>query len=86
VSSGPEVIKFDPRLRRTYTACYGGAISVFQEEDPDHYGKLEKLSRTGRKCIVLQSIPKPTGCTPPEVWVDRRPAARMVVYDDLPGK
>jgi len=35
------VIKFDPGLKRISVACGGGAISVFQMDDPDHYRKLE---------------------------------------------
>ena len=38
---GPDVIKFDPGLKRIYVACSSGAISVFQMDDPDHYRKLE---------------------------------------------
>jgi hypothetical protein len=41
LAEGPDVIKFDPVLNRIYDACYGGAISVFQEDDPDHYRKLD---------------------------------------------
>ena len=41
MAGGPDVIKFDPGLKRIYVACYGGAISVFQMDDPDHYRKLE---------------------------------------------
>jgi hypothetical protein len=38
---GPDVIKFDPGLSRIYIACYGGAIAVFHQDDPNHYRKLE---------------------------------------------
>ena len=41
MASGPDVIKFDPGLKRIYVACSSGAISVFQMDDPDHYRKLE---------------------------------------------
>src|SRR6201987_6133712 len=41
LAGGPDVIKFDPGLRRIYVACYSGAISVFHEDDADHYRKLE---------------------------------------------
>src|SRR6202043_2419454 len=36
-----DVIKFDAGLKRIYAACFSGAISVFQMDDPDHYRKLE---------------------------------------------
>src|SRR2546423_11639023 len=38
---GPDVIKFDPGLRRIYVACYSGAIAVLHQDDADHYRKLE---------------------------------------------
>src|SRR6266581_5549047 len=41
MAGGPDVIKFDPGLKRIYVACSSGAISVFQMDDPDHYRKLE---------------------------------------------
>jgi DNA-binding beta-propeller fold protein YncE len=39
-AKGGDVIAFDPGLRRIYVACYDGAISVFQEDDPAHFRKL----------------------------------------------
>src|SRR2546429_1727389 len=41
LAKGPDVVKFDSGLKRIYVACYSGAISVFQEEDADHFRKLE---------------------------------------------
>src|SRR5439155_555211 len=41
MAGGPDVIKFDPGLRRIYVACSSGAISVFQMDDPDQYRKLK---------------------------------------------
>jgi hypothetical protein len=41
LAKGPDVVKFDSGLKRIYVACYSGAISVFQEEDPVHFRKLE---------------------------------------------
>src|SRR5262249_15467113 len=38
---GGDVVKFDPGLGRIYVACSSGAISVFQQDDPNHYRKLE---------------------------------------------
>src|SRR6059036_2468341 len=32
LADGPDVIKFDPGLKRIYVACYSGAISVFHED------------------------------------------------------
>jgi len=41
LADGVDVIKFDPGLGRIYVACYSGALSVFHQDDPDHYRKLE---------------------------------------------
>jgi len=41
MADGPDVIRFDPGLDRIYAACYSGAISVFHQDDPNHYRKLE---------------------------------------------
>src|SRR5437868_64110 len=41
LAEGPDVIKFDAGLGRIYVACYSGAISVFYQDDPGHYRKLE---------------------------------------------
>jgi DNA-binding beta-propeller fold protein YncE len=40
-AGGPDVVKVDPGLGRIYAACYSGAISVFHQDDPQHYRKLE---------------------------------------------
>src|SRR5438445_1560361 len=40
LAKGPDVVKFDPGLKRVYAACSSGAISVFQEDDPEHFRKL----------------------------------------------
>jgi len=41
LAQGPDAVKYDSGLKRVYVACYSGAISVFQEDDPDHFRKLE---------------------------------------------
>jgi hypothetical protein len=40
LAKGPDVVKYDAGLKRIYVACYSGAISVFQEDDPNHFRKL----------------------------------------------
>ena len=81
----PDVIKFDPGLRRIYAACYSGAISAFQEDDPDHYRKLEDFP-VPQKVHSLALDTETHRVYTPEEWADGHPAARMVVYDALPGK
>jgi YVTN family beta-propeller protein len=41
--SGGDVVKYDPGLRRIYVACYSGAITVIQMDDPNHYRKLADM-------------------------------------------
>jgi hypothetical protein len=41
MASRGDVIKFDNGLQRFYVACDSGAISVFQQDDPRHYRKLQ---------------------------------------------
>jgi YVTN family beta-propeller protein len=80
LAGGPDVIKFDPGLRRIYVACYSGAISVFHQDDADHYSKLEdfRVQHPVRSVAVdLQTHRLYT----PEQEEDGKPVARMVVYD-----
>jgi hypothetical protein len=41
MASGADVIKFDDVLKRIYVACLSGAISIFKEDDPTHFRKVE---------------------------------------------
>lgn len=41
MAAGADVVAFDAGLGRIYVACSSGFISVFQEDDPDHFRKLE---------------------------------------------
>jgi len=41
IPAGADVVKFDPELGRIYAACASGFISVIEEQDSDHYNKLE---------------------------------------------
>jgi DNA-binding beta-propeller fold protein YncE len=81
----PDVIKFDPGLKRIYAACYSGAISVFQEDDSDHYRKLEDF-HVEQKMHSFAVDTETHRLYVPEEWVDGRPGARMAVYDALPSK
>jgi len=80
MASGPDVIKFDPSLKRIYAACYSGAISVFQMDDPDHYRKLEDfpVQKKVHSIAVDLTTHRVYG---PEQEADGKPAARMAVYE-----
>ena len=80
LAGGPDVIKFDPGLQRIYVACYSGAISVFHEDDADHYRKLEDFRVQHAVHTVAVDLQTHRLYTP-EQEENGKPVARMVVYD-----
>jgi len=84
VADGPDVIKFDLGLGRIYVACYSGAISVFHQDDPDHYRKLEDF-RVQHAVHSLAVDSKTHRVYTPEQEEDGKPVARMVVYEPVTG-
>ena len=80
LAGGPDVIKFDPGLKRIYVACSSGAISVFQMDDPDHYRKLEDFP-VQKKVHSLAVNPDTHRVYTPEQEEDGKPVARMVMYE-----
>src|SRR2546421_1192026 len=85
LAKGPDVVKFDPGLRRVYVACSSGAISVFQEDDPDHFRKLEDFP-VQKKVHSLAVDQDTHRVYAPEQEVDGHPAARMTVYEAVTGQ
>src|SRR5437899_688345 len=84
LADGPDVIKFDAGLGRIYVACYSGAISVFHQDDPDHYRKLEDFP-VQHAVHSLAVDPKTHRVYTPEQEEDGKPVARMVVYEAVIG-
>jgi len=80
LAGGPDVIKFDPGLRRIYVACYSGAISVFHQDDADHYRKLEDFPVQHAVHSLAVDL-KTHRIYTPEQEEDGKPVARMVVYE-----
>jgi len=80
LADGPDVIKFDPGLGRIYAACYSGAISVFHEDDPNHYQKVEDF-KVQHAVHSLAVDPETHRVYTPEQEEDGKPVARMVVYE-----
>src|SRR6266567_1675779 len=80
VADGPDVIKFDPGLKRIYVGCGSGAISVFQMDDADHYRKLEDFP-VQKKVHSLAVDPETHRLYAPEQEADGKAVARMVVYE-----
>jgi DNA-binding beta-propeller fold protein YncE len=84
MAGGPDVIKFDPGLKRIYVACYSGTISIFQEDDPEHYRKLEDFP-TQRKVHSLAVDERTHRVYAPEEQENGKSVARMIVYDAVTG-
>ena len=79
---GADVVKFDPGLGRVYAACSSGVIAVYQEEDQDHYRKLEDFPVQP----MVHSLAVDTATHrvyAPEQQEDGRPVARMIVYEPV---
>ena len=85
MADGPDVIKFDPVLDRIYAACYSGAISVFRQEDPQHYRKLEDF-QVQHAVHSLSVDPESHHVYIPEQEENGKPVARMVVYEAVTGR
>ena len=80
LAGGPDVIKFDPGLRRIYVACYRGAISVFHQDDANHYSKREDFRVQHAVHTVAVDL-KTHRLYTPEQEEDGKPVAQMVVYE-----
>jgi len=80
LADGPDVIKFDPGLGRIYAACYSGAISVFHEDDPDHYQKIEDYKVQHAVHSLAVDVETHRLYTP-EQEENGKPVARMIVYE-----
>jgi len=80
LAGGPDVIKFDPGLRRIYVACYSGVISVFHQDHVDHYRKIEDFKVQHAVHTVAVDL-KTHRLYTPEQEEDGKPVARMVVYE-----
>ena len=80
MADGPDVIKFDPGLNRIYVACYSGAISVFHQDDPNHYTKIEDF-KVPHAVHTLAVNLQTHRVYVPEQEADGQPVARMTVYE-----
>jgi DNA-binding beta-propeller fold protein YncE len=80
IPRGGDVIKFDPGLRRIYVACSSGAISVIQQDDTDHYRKLEDFP-VEKRVHSIAVDPRTHRVYTPEEQESGKPVARMIVYE-----
>jgi hypothetical protein len=85
LAKGPDVVKFDSGLKRIYVACYSGAISVFQEDDPDHFRKVEDFP-VPKKVHSLALDRNTHRVYAPEQEVDGRPAAQVTVFEAVTAR
>jgi DNA-binding beta-propeller fold protein YncE len=85
MAGGADVIKFDSGLQRIYVACGSGAISVFQQDGPQHYRKLQDfpVERKVHSIAVDQATHR---LYTPEEQEEGMPVAKMVVYEALQGQ
>src|SRR5215831_19788470 len=82
-AKGGDVIAFDPGLKRIYVACYDGAISVFQEDDPTHFRKLGDVP-VQKKVHSLAIDPSDHRVYAPEQEENGAPAAKIAVFEVVP--
>jgi DNA-binding beta-propeller fold protein YncE len=82
-AGGGDVIAFDPGLKRIYVACYDGAISVFQEDDPAHFRKLGDVP-VQKKVHSLAIDPETHRVYAPEQEENGAPAAKIAVFEAVP--
>jgi DNA-binding beta-propeller fold protein YncE len=80
---GADVVKYDPGLRRAYAACSSGFISVVQEDDSEHFRKLEDVPV--QKLVHSLAVDTATHRVyVPEQQEDGSPVARIIIYEPSP--
>ena len=80
MAPGPDVVQFDPGLGRIYVGCSSGAISVFQEDEPDHFRKLADVPVQRRVHTLAVDI-RTHRVYAPEQEENGRGVARMLIFD-----
>jgi DNA-binding beta-propeller fold protein YncE len=80
IPAGADVVKFDAGNGRAYAACSSGSISIVQEDDPEHFRKIEDFP-VQKNVHSLAVDPSTHRVYAPEQEEDGQPAARIVVYE-----
>jgi YVTN family beta-propeller protein len=80
MARGSDVVQFDPGLGRIYVGCSSGAISVFQEDDPDHFRKLADVPVQRRVHTLAVDI-RTHRVYAPEQEEDGHGVARMLIFE-----
>jgi DNA-binding beta-propeller fold protein YncE len=82
---GADVVKYDPGIGRAYAACSSGFISVIQEQDADHFQKLEDFPV--QKLVHSLAVDAATHrLYAPEQEENGKPVARIVIYEPFRRK
>jgi hypothetical protein len=84
MAKGADVVQFDAGLGRIYVACSSGAISVFQEDDPDQFRKLEDFPVEPNVHSLSVDV-QTHRVYAPEEQEHGQPVARMIVFDAVVG-
>lgn len=77
---GADDVKFDPGLRRIYVTCESGAISVIQEQDANHFCKIEDFP-VEKGVHTLEVDVQTHRVYTPEDEESGRPLCRMIVFE-----
>jgi len=77
---GGDVVKYDPGLRRIYVACYSGAITVIQMDDPNHFRKVADVPAQKKAHSLAVDFATHRVYVPLQED-DGAPASRLVVYE-----
>jgi len=78
--AGADVVKYDPGLRRAYAACSSGSISIIEEQDANHFRKVEDFPV--QKLVHSLAVDIATHRVyVPEQEEDGTPVARMAIYE-----
>jgi len=80
---GADDVAFDPVLRRIYVTCESGAISVIQEDDAEHFRKLEDFAvAPGIHTLAVDVTTHRLYA--PEAEEGGRPVSRILVFAPVP--
>ena len=77
--AGADVVKFDPGLKRAYAACSSGVIMVVQEDNPNHFRKMEDFPVQPKVHSLAVDL-ETHRVYAPEEEEEGEPVSRMVIY------
>jgi YVTN family beta-propeller protein len=83
MAKGADVVEFDPGLGRIYVACYSGAISVFEQKNPQHYVKLADVP-VAHAIHSLAVDTETHRVYAPEQEEEGVPVSRLIVFEARP--